>query len=924
VATVIVTVLRSEGRMQGGGEVAVSTMPAPAYIPLGDPTKALCNGGSIPGLGHRAPYRPHRQANPGSNYYSKTKRKRDSSSCSGRSESPPKNGETIPAPPPWHNPTYPYSRGVIGLHEEIEDFFQWMVPSPEEHYMRAGVVDRIQSCIQDLWPQAQVHIFGSFKTGLYLPSSDIDLVVVGLWESLPLRTLEERLLGRNIADPATIKVLDKASVPIIKLTDKLTKIKVDISFNMANGLKSVELVKLYRRQFPPLQKLICVLKQFLLQRDLNEVFTGGLSSYCLILMVVSFLQLHPRIDAMDQAANLGVLLIEFFELYGRKFNYLTTAIRVRDGGSYITKEEVQESMPPGHRPSLLCIEDPLQLGNDVGKSSYGALQVKQAFDYAYGQLTRSVRQGGSGGGTALSRIVQVDAGTIAYRSWIQQSFPVLEEELDQSPTPPLPGMRTLPALIDLEDRDDRGSESSSCSPGSCRSSSPEAGDRRNSSGERGSSPECEGRSSPQPPTSPTSAMSISPASSEVGTRLGSASTSVTSSSPPSSGGRVGGGWQTAQPRYKARYNWQTVGGKASSRQLQREEYPRSERAEYPRVDRAEFTRTDRSDLDHNWRASGLASASGPPSDRSSNSGSEGGREWRRQETRSERVAPAAEKKVVKAVTEKEEERGRSDRDRNWREHGQQTGKAETGKAGTETGKAGTENGKGGTENGKAGTEPEHITSLPPSGCRKTEKNRVNGSQRAADKGAGKSLIKTALKAIENEAKAAKNGHNIAEAIKNGENSHKSSNDNDRLKPGKEKARTEVEKRKPDNGKTGVDTKCDTSKPKPTEELTKAEQVANSRQQKSAEVKDNNNKSDYHLLECENGAVKRSKTKKKKKKSEKPTPLMSSAKVVELTPTSNELKSKSEKNDSNAKTNSSSKPNAGNRFSCEAGPRRPKR
>ena len=26
-------------------------------------------------------------------------------------------------------------------------------------------------------------------------------------------------------------------------------------------------------------------------------------------MVVSFLQLHPRIDAMDQAANLGVLLI---------------------------------------------------------------------------------------------------------------------------------------------------------------------------------------------------------------------------------------------------------------------------------------------------------------------------------------------------------------------------------------------------------------------------------------------------------------------------------------------------------------------------------------------------------------------------------------------------------------------------------------
>ena len=41
----------------------------------------------------------------------------------------------------------------------------------------------------------------------------------------------------------------------------------------------------------------------------TQVFTGGLSSYCLILMVVSFLQLHPRQDAASHSANLGVLLI---------------------------------------------------------------------------------------------------------------------------------------------------------------------------------------------------------------------------------------------------------------------------------------------------------------------------------------------------------------------------------------------------------------------------------------------------------------------------------------------------------------------------------------------------------------------------------------------------------------------------------------
>jgi len=33
-------------------------------------------------------------------------------------------------------------------------------------------------------------------------------------------------------------------------------------------------------------------------------------------------------------------LIEFLELYGRKFNYVKTGIRIKDGGQYISKEEV--------------------------------------------------------------------------------------------------------------------------------------------------------------------------------------------------------------------------------------------------------------------------------------------------------------------------------------------------------------------------------------------------------------------------------------------------------------------------------------------------------------------------------------------------------------------------------------------------------
>ncbi|KAG7247207.1 hypothetical protein CRUP_001007, partial [Coryphaenoides rupestris] len=100
--------------------------------------------------------------------------------------------------------------------------------------------------------------------------------------------------------------------------------------------------------------------------------------------------LHYREDVRSPNTNIGVLLIEFFELYGRHFNYLKTGIRIKDGGCYVAKDEVQKNMMDGYRPSMLYIEDPLQPENDVGRSSYGAMQVKQAFDYAYVVLSHAM------------------------------------------------------------------------------------------------------------------------------------------------------------------------------------------------------------------------------------------------------------------------------------------------------------------------------------------------------------------------------------------------------------------------------------------------------------------------------------------------------------------------------------------------------
>jgi DNA polymerase sigma len=91
---------------------------------------------------------------------------------------------------------------------------------------------------------------------------------------------------------------------------------------------------------------------------MNEVFSGGLGSYSVVCLAVSFLQMHPKIKRgeIDPSKNLGVLIMEFFELYGCFFNYHEVGISIRDGGSYFNK--AQRGWLDYGKAYLLSIEDP--------------------------------------------------------------------------------------------------------------------------------------------------------------------------------------------------------------------------------------------------------------------------------------------------------------------------------------------------------------------------------------------------------------------------------------------------------------------------------------------------------------------------------------------------------------------------------------
>jgi non-canonical poly(A) RNA polymerase PAPD5/7 len=84
-------------------------------------------------------------------------------------------------------------------------------------------------------------------------------------------------------------------------------------------------------------------------------------------------------------------------------------------------------MDPNYRPSILCIEDPLNPSNDIGKSSYGAIMVKQAFEYAFDTLHQAV---GPLSATVdpnqsiLGRIIRVTDEVVEYREEISKKFTI--------------------------------------------------------------------------------------------------------------------------------------------------------------------------------------------------------------------------------------------------------------------------------------------------------------------------------------------------------------------------------------------------------------------------------------------------------------------------------------------------------------------
>ena len=156
----------------------------------------------------------------------------------------------------------------------------------------------------------------------------------------------------QLAQPGSVEVIVGAKVPILKFVDRVTAIKIDISFENSTGIVANDTFAEWKREFPAMPILVTVIKQFLMMRGLNEVHHGGLGGFSVTCLVTSLLQNMPRVQTGEliPEEHLGEMLIEFLDFYGNRLDTTRTGLMMNPPG-YFDKVSVPTN---DHSTLLTC------------------------------------------------------------------------------------------------------------------------------------------------------------------------------------------------------------------------------------------------------------------------------------------------------------------------------------------------------------------------------------------------------------------------------------------------------------------------------------------------------------------------------------------------------------------------------------------
>jgi DNA polymerase sigma len=187
------------------------------------------------------------------------------------------------------------------LNSELLSFYDSRVLSPEELSARRFVLHRVRHFVAEVDPGLTAEVFGSSASNTATKGSDMDVAIVTkggkrLHKDTPKFVLTKLL--RRLRDPALNKGRFRnalgilgARVPILKFTDALTGVQVDLAVSQDVHAYKSQLMHAYTEMDPRVPQLIAVVKAWAKARNLNDASSGTLNSFGYALLVVQYLQM---------------------------------------------------------------------------------------------------------------------------------------------------------------------------------------------------------------------------------------------------------------------------------------------------------------------------------------------------------------------------------------------------------------------------------------------------------------------------------------------------------------------------------------------------------------------------------------------------------------------------------------------------------
>ncbi len=251
------------------------------------------------------------------------------------------------------------------------------------------LIDSVKMCLGDKY---EVKIYGSRETGLCLPWSDIDAVISFTDNEIfqPLKKLFFYLNSNFTFN--NIKYIENTQIPLIKIitTKEFFNISLDISLELPehHGAECVNYIKTKIKEYEVLAPITLALKTIFQKAKINDPYTGGLSSYGIILLIINFLKIKQKEEKDISMKNLGKIFYELLYFYGKKYN-INDPIDVNEND----KKKIEFIHLLNQNGNGLVIVDPLNIYNNVARNMRQFVNIKFALSIAIVSINESCECG---------------------------------------------------------------------------------------------------------------------------------------------------------------------------------------------------------------------------------------------------------------------------------------------------------------------------------------------------------------------------------------------------------------------------------------------------------------------------------------------------------------------------------------------------